>query len=353
MFVENVHGGTLVYMRRVWERLARYPDCSLAEDASFLRQAVQRRARLKRLCREGLFVYLRHATNSWSFNCGQFLDEHGWLREYEPPMPAGDRAFYASLSPAARPCADESASAACLVNNDGPLVSCIMPTYNRRPYVRQAMDYFLRQNYTNSELIVVDDGEDCVADLVPADPRIRYVRLDAKLTIGAKRNLACEQARGEMIVHWDDDDWMASRRLDYQVQTMTQSGADLCGLDKPLFYDPGADRAWEYVYPRVGKFWVAGSTLCYTRSFWREHHFSDINIGEDTRFVWGARARRMLALEDSSFFVAIIHPGNTSVKRTGDPRYQAKEPSEVRKLLGNDLGFYAAMANNSAGGTAC
>ncbi|MEW6735051.1 MAG: glycosyltransferase, partial [Acidobacteriota bacterium] len=38
MFVEDVHGGTLVYRRRVWERLARYPDRSLAEDADFLRQ---------------------------------------------------------------------------------------------------------------------------------------------------------------------------------------------------------------------------------------------------------------------------------------------------------------------------
>ena len=129
---------------------------------------------------------------------------------------------------------------------------------------------------------------------------------------------------------------MASRRLGYQVESMVQSGADLCGLDKPLFYDPRADRAWEYVYPRGGRFWVAGSTLCYTRSFWREHHFPNINIGEDTRFVWGARARRMLALEDSSFFVAIIHPGNTSVKRTGDARYQAKSPAEVRELLGDD-----------------
>ncbi|HYV03005.1 MAG TPA: glycosyltransferase, partial [Blastocatellia bacterium] len=33
LFVEDVHGGTLVYRREVWERLARYPDCSLAEDA--------------------------------------------------------------------------------------------------------------------------------------------------------------------------------------------------------------------------------------------------------------------------------------------------------------------------------
>lgn len=359
LFCEDVTGGTLVYWRRVWEKLARYPDCSLAEDAGFLRQVVRRGARLRREHREGLFVYVRHATNSWSFSCGQFLDRNGWLRVGEPSMPENDRAFYASRSEAAPPeLLAESAGVppafsapaltASAIIDGGPLLSCIMPTYNRRPFVRQAIGYFLRQSYTNSELIVVDDGPDAISDLIPADPRVRYIRLAARATIGAKRNLACEQARGELIVHWDDDDWTASWRLENQVQGMINSGADLCGLDKPLFYDPRADRAWQYVYPPGGKSWVAGGTLCYTRPFWRENPFPNINVGEDTRFVWGASARRMLALEDPGFFVAIIHPGNTSVKRTSDPRYQAKESAEVRKLLGGDLSFYAEMVKNSA-----
>jgi O-antigen biosynthesis protein len=359
MFMEDVTGGTLVYWRGVWERLARYPESSLAEEAMFLRQAIRRGARLQRTSGDGLFLYLRHKGNSWRFNCGQFLDTGGWLRVGEPRMPANDRAFYASRSQASPPeqlagsasfppasNAPDLATAA--LGDGGPLLSCIMPTYNRRPYVQQAIGYFLRQSYTNSELIIVDDGPDAIGDLVPADPRVRYIRLAARATIGAKRNLACEQARGELIAHWDDDDWMASWRLDYQVQCMINSGADLCGLDKPLFYDPRTDRAWEYVYPRGGKFWVAGSTLCYTRPFWREHPFPNINVGEDTRFVWGARARRMLALEDPSFFVAIIHPGNTSVKRTSDARYQAKHSADVRKLFGDDLSFYVEMVKNGA-----
>ncbi|MEK6302439.1 MAG: glycosyltransferase [Acidobacteriota bacterium] len=380
LFVEDVHGGTLVYRREVWEKLARYPDCSLAEDAGFLRQVVRRGARLAREHREGLFVYVRHATNSWSFSCGQFLDSRGWLRVGEPRMPASDRTFYASRSqapgsadvPPASSALDLGASAmnlecgdlsplwshsnqekrrqvaALQYPNEGPLVSCIMPTYNRRSFARQAIEYFLRQSYVNSELIIVDDGEDAVGDLAPADLRVRYLRLGARATIGAKRNFACEQARGELIVHWDDDDWMATRRLGYQVESMTSSGADLCGLDRPLFYDPRTDRAWEYVYPRGSKFWVAGSTLCYTKSFWRQNPFPNINVGEDTRFVWGARARRMIALEDTTFFVAIVHPGNTSVKRTNDARYRVKQPAEIRKLLGDDLGFYIETASSGA-----
>src|SRR4051794_6644602 len=82
-----------------------------------------------------------------------------------------------------------------------PLVTCAMPTRNRRGFVTQAILYFLRQTYQRKELIVIDDGEDAVADLMPEDERIRYVRLDRRLPIGAKRNLACELGRGDVIAH--------------------------------------------------------------------------------------------------------------------------------------------------------
>ena len=68
------------------------------------------------------------------------------------------------------------------------LVSCVMPTRNRRGWVSQAIWYFLRQDYDPKELLILDDGDDSVVDLVPSDERIRYRRLDARLSLGAKRN---------------------------------------------------------------------------------------------------------------------------------------------------------------------
>ena len=43
LFVNDVHGGTLVYRRQIWETLATFPDCSLAEDAYFLRRGGEKR----------------------------------------------------------------------------------------------------------------------------------------------------------------------------------------------------------------------------------------------------------------------------------------------------------------------
>ena len=221
-----------------------------------------------------------------------------------------------------------------------PLVSCIMPTYNRRPFVAQAIAYFLRQDYPNRELIIVDDGTDPVGDLVPDDTRIRYLRLPYKSTLGAKRNLSCRQAQGEIIAHWDDDDWMAPWRLTYQVTHLLQAQADLCGLDHLLFYDQASDRSWQYVYPKGSKPWVAGGTLCYTKTLWKDHPFPEINVGEDARFVWSHPTKKMLALEDDTFYVALVHPGNTSPKRTQGTWWHAVSTDKVRTLLGDDWAFY-------------
>src|SRR5215471_6882917 len=86
---------------------------------------------------------------------------------------------------------------------DLPLVSCIMPTANRRRFVPEAVRLFLAQDYSNKELVIVDDGEDSAADLIPKHRQIRYLRLDNRQSTGAKRNLACTVASGGIIAHWD------------------------------------------------------------------------------------------------------------------------------------------------------
>src|SRR5271157_4780477 len=119
-----------------------------------------------------------------------------------------------------------------------PLVSCIMPTRNRRWAVPRAIQYFLHQDYPNRELLIVDDGTDRIGDLIPGDSRIRYFELPRPASTGAKRNFACTNSKGTLIAHWDDDDWYAPWRLTYQVEQLLQANADICGLDRVLFYAP-------------------------------------------------------------------------------------------------------------------
>jgi glycosyltransferase involved in cell wall biosynthesis len=217
------------------------------------------------------------------------------------------------------------------------LVSCIMPTYNRREFIPRAIQYFLRQDYAPKELIIVDDGTDPIGDLVPQDDRIRYFRLNEKISVGAKRNRACEAARGDLIAHWDDDDWHAPQRLRYQIESLQREHADVCGLNRLLFYDAINDRAWRYVYPAQRRFWLSGSSLLYTRSFWAAHRFADLNVGEDARFVWSGARAHMIALPDHTFHIGVIHAHNVSPKRTNSAYWQAIDLAEIERIMGDDL----------------
>lgn len=220
-----------------------------------------------------------------------------------------------------------------------------MPTARRARFVPRAIKYFLAQDYPNKELIIVDDcGEGSGDD---GNELVRRLHVNGHASLGAKRNFACKEATGDLIVHWDDDDWMASWRLSYQVQAIVENHAAVCGLDKLYFYDPGQDRGWQYVYPERARFWVAGATLCYLKSFWRENPFPNINIGEDTRFVWNGDARRMITLPDASFYVAMIHHGNTSRKRTSDPRYRPVEANQIRQMMGGDFTEHVRLFSSS------
>ena len=156
-----------------------------------------------------------------------------------------------------------------------------MPTYDRRQFVPQAIRYFQRQGYPNKELIVIDDGTDPVSDLMPADWRIHYVRLDKKITLWAKLNLGCERSQGPIIAHWNDDDWYASWRLDYQLRALYEHGTDLCGINELFYFDLCTRQAYRFAYPDDQPVWLAGSTLCYRKTLWSSNHFADVDIGED------------------------------------------------------------------------
>lgn len=106
-----------------------------------------------------------------------------------------------------------------------PLVSCIMPTADRRGFVPQAIRCFLAQDYDARELVILDDGSDPVADLVPEDARIRYFRTDQRQRLGAKRYECIKLCCGDLIMHWDDDDWSALHRINLKVASPEDADA--------------------------------------------------------------------------------------------------------------------------------
>jgi len=94
----------------------------------------------------------------------------------------------------------------------GPLVSVIIPTYNRAEYVVEAVASVSQQTYTNLEIIVIDDGSsddtpECLEPLLK-DSRIRYLRQD-NAGPAAARNKGLDAVTGEFVAFLDSDDlWL-------------------------------------------------------------------------------------------------------------------------------------------------
>lgn len=89
-----------------------------------------------------------------------------------------------------------------------PLVSVIIPTYNRSRLVKEAIDSVLKQTYADSEILVVDDGStDETAQVLSkiSDQRIKYFHKNNDGLSNA-RNLGITKSRGEFIAFLDSDD---------------------------------------------------------------------------------------------------------------------------------------------------
>lgn len=221
-----------------------------------------------------------------------------------------------------------------------PLVSCVMPTYNRRKFVPHAIRYFLRQEHPNKELIIVDDGTDCIEDLVPVHKAIKYVRLKNKITLGEKLNIACSNASGSVIANWDDDDWYAPRRLSYQVNALRNNETKVCGINNLLYYDLYQNKAYQYKYPDNQRKWLLGSSLCYYKSHWEANAFEKINVGMDGLFIWKTSSSMVAALEDSTMSVHMIHDQNISPKNTTGEWWHQYPVEDIKQIMQSDLEYY-------------
>jgi GT2 family glycosyltransferase len=231
--------------------------------------------------------------------------------------------------------------------SDLPLITCIMPTCNRRDWAKQAVSYFLRQDYPHRELVIVDDGQQDLAGELPSDPRIRYLRPISKLSIGEKRNKGCEVARGQIIAHWDDDDWYAPDRLTRQIEPILSGAADITALFNTCFFDLDRWTFWRCSpeqYRRLFVLDVHGGTLVFRRDvFGRLARYPHHSLAEDAAFLSQAvrRGARLVRVSGADLYLYVRHGANTwtlGIGEAGGNSHWAR----VSEPLGfaSDRGFY-------------
>ena len=140
-----------------------------------------------------------------------------------------------------------------------PLVSVVLPTFDRTTLLREAAESVVNQTWPTWELLVVDDGSTVrVEDWLPADSRVRVFHLPHSGNIARVRNAGLSRAGGAYVGFLDSDDRWHPRKLELQVQRLdNHPDADWCHGEGALIDATGrriAQRAGPRWHPREGRF---------------------------------------------------------------------------------------------------
>lgn len=208
-----------------------------------------------------------------------------------------------------------------------------MPTYRRPRFVEQAVKLFLRQTWTNSELIILDDSPAGEQTPVKDSPRIKVIRLGERLPLGEKHNLGLEASQGDFVAHWDDDDWQSPFRLIRQVEMLVMEPVDLCGHKCDVLLTTGNARFWRFdrtFTPRKAKVgnssigveygipFMDGSAM-YRRSVVGASRYPTVTVGQKVVFLhelWKLRGARLKAMPNQGMYVYVRHSPKSGTANT-------------------------------------
>ena len=120
-----------------------------------------------------------------------------------------------------------------------PLVSVIIPSYNRAALIKKAVLSVLEQTYGNIEVIVVDDGStDKTAEVISkiTDKRLRFFKLPKNQGACHARNYGIKKAKGELICFNDSDDVYLENKIERQVENLLKNKSDM-DICRVKFFD--------------------------------------------------------------------------------------------------------------------
>jgi hypothetical protein len=201
-----------------------------------------------------------------------------------------------------------------------PKISVLTITKDRRAFIPLAKYCFLAQGYPEDKLewVIVDDGTDQIKDLVSDLPNVKYILCDRPMNIGEKRNLAVESASHDMLVLLDDDDVYPNNSVVSRVAYML-AGSDpkeCCFCTTIPCFDIHAKTSFINVPPNVLGMAdrISEATLCFTRKFWAQRKFPEIQIAEGGAFIRG-REHMCREMSPQDVIVSLTHKKTTSSRK--------------------------------------
>jgi len=166
---------------------------------------------------------------------------------------------------------------------NGPLVTCLCCTFGRPVLLGEAIKCFMDQDYSNKELIVLNDQEGVELFMENCPPNVKIINHPKRFnSLGEKRNYIKTLGNGDFFAIWDDDDLYTPWRISDSVRLMQEF---------PYYDIIKAQNAFMSVdnkdYKVVSN--VFHSQAIITKKYVTQTQYPLISIGEDTEFERGAK----------------------------------------------------------------
>ncbi len=222
-----------------------------------------------------------------------------------------------------------------------PLVSIITPTYGRESLLPLIYSCIQSQEWPSIQWLV-DDDSPAPSPFMTAlsDPRVQYHHDPVRRSVGVKRNVLVARARGEIIAHFDDDDYYAPDYLSQMLSVMSAHQADFVKLSGFFLYSGLYDQfAYWDLMVKTGLHFIwsgqpvdtvllteqnnqnfadnhlgYGFSYLYKKRVWDQVKFPDVTWNEDGPFITAAtRSGKVVCLSDTTgLSLHILHRGNSS-----------------------------------------
>lgn len=185
------------------------------------------------------------------------------------------------------------------------MISVIIPAYNIAPYLERCIDSILNQTYTNFEILIVNDGStdettDLCDKLALRDNRIRVFHKQNG-GVSSARNLAIENAKGDMISIIDGDDWVEPTLFEDAVNSMKRNNAQV------FMFEYFVDKNDESVKHRVSdsKYGVLDTETALVYTISPDNNFCVTKIF-DKNLLCGAKFNENIILGEDTLFICEI-----------------------------------------------
>ena len=213
--------------------------------------------------------------------------------------------------------------------------SVIIPVYNAKETLRRCLDSLVGQQFSNYELLLINDGSTDGSDAICREYASTYscVRYFANGGVSSARNLGLEQAKGEYILFVDSDDYVSADYFATLSSALKNDTADLLMFGYSNF--GGVSTEWDtgefYEQYLFSSLW----SKVFKKQIIEQYNMrfgNDLAIGEDQAFIftYAMHIRSIGSIEDHLYNVD-VSDGN-SLSRKARP-YLTEQLMEVNRRM--------------------